>query len=362
MSARADTKPAALALMDVRKDFGGLEVLKGITLEVEAGEIVCLLGQSGCGKTTLLRIAAGLERPTAGRVALAGWEVAGPDRFMPPERRGIGLMFQDYALFPHLTILGNTMFGLDALPVLRARDIAIAALERVGLRSYAGDYPHMLSGGEQQRAALARALAPGPRILLMDEPFSNLDQRLRVQVREDTVALLREKQTTTVVVTHDPIEAMSFADRIVLMRSGRIVQAGSPKVIYDGPRTLFAARFFCELNEIPGVVREGAAECRLGRFPAPGVPEGDAVVCVRPQAIEVRHLGRGETAGGARGEILRCRFLGEIQRLLIGLEGLDQPLNASLPVGVGSYQPGDKVELQIDHTRVLTFAREAEEQ
>lgn len=357
MIERGDTKPAALAISGVHKVFSGMTVLSDISMEVAGGEIVCLLGQSGCGKTTLLRIAAGLERPTSGTVSLAGWEVAGPERFLPPESRGVGLMFQDYALFPHLTVLNNVMFGLDALPALRAREIGMAALERVGLKPHAGDYPHMLSGGEQQRAALARAMAPNPRILLMDEPFSNLDQRMRFRIREETIALLREKQSTAVVVTHDPVEAMSIADRIVLMERGRIVQSGTPEDLYDHPQTLFAARFLCDLNEVAGVVREGAVECRFGRYPAPGVANGDAIVCIRPQSIALRGLSDSAAPlpNEDVGEVLSCRFLGEAQRLLVAVEGLDQPLDVSEPVTSGRRPPGARIAMRIDPARVLTF-------
>ncbi len=356
MTLREEKKVAALDIANVRKSFAGLEVLKGITVKVDAGEIVCLLGPSGCGKTTLLRIAAGLERPSAGAVALAGWEVAGPDRFLPPEARGVGLMFQDYALFPHLKIIDNVMFGLDSLPIPRARAIAVAALERVGLAGHSGDYPHMLSGGEQQRAALARAMAPGPRILLMDEPFSNLDQRMRIQIREETIALLREKQTTAVLVTHDPIEAMSISDRIVLMREGRIVESGSPQALYNHPTTLFAARFFADTNELTGVVRNGFVECRLGRFAASGLANGEAVVCLRPQA-----LGLVKVTGAAReiaetGEVLSIRFLGETRQLLVKIEGLELPLITNMPAAGPPFATGDTVSIEIDRNRVMVFA------
>ncbi len=349
-------KPPALDIADVHKVFGGIEVLKGITLSVETGEIVCLLGQSGCGKTTLLRIAAGLERPTRGTVSLAGWEVAGPDRFLPPEARGVGLMFQDYALFPHLTIFGNVMFGLKALPPARARSIAELSLLKVGLSQHARDYPHMLSGGEQQRVALARALAPGPRIVLMDEPFSNLDQRMRHTIRTDTVALLRERRMTAVVVTHDPVEAMAIADRIVLMRAGRIVERAAPETLYNHPQTLFAARFFSELNELPAIAREGFVECRLGRFEAPDLPNGNAIVCIRPQSIS---LVPGAPASGGDSEVAQVRatrFLGEMRRVDLDVEGLEQPLYANLPAGVGPFAVGETVALEIDRRRVLVFA------
>src|SRR5215213_4260307 len=278
--------PAELAFEDVAQAYGALRALDGVSLTIAPGEIVCLLGPSGCGKTTLLRIAAGVENPVSGRVLLDGSEVSGPTAFVPPERRGVGLMFQDYALFPHLTILENVSFGLRGLAARDVEASARRALARVGLERYAGDYPHMLSGGEQQRVALARSIAPRPGVLLMDEPFSNLDRRLRDSIREETIAILREMGATTIVVTHDPEEAMRIADRIVLMRSGRIVQVGEAETLYRQPADLFAARFFCDFNEVEGVVRGGGVSTPVGTFAAPGLAEGQAaLVCVRPRGV-----------------------------------------------------------------------------
>jgi iron(III) transport system ATP-binding protein len=199
---------ARLSFEDVSHAYGDALSVERLTADVEPAEIVCLLGPSGCGKSTLLKLAAGLEQPAAGRILINGREVSGPDRFLPPEKRGIGLMFQDFALFPHLTVLRNVMFGLTTLKRGPAEQAARTALRRVGLEHFAELYPHLLSGGEQQRVALARAIAPRPGILLMDEPFSGLDSRLRDEVRDETLAVLREKRATCIIVTHDPEEAM----------------------------------------------------------------------------------------------------------------------------------------------------------
>ena len=194
---------ARLTYESVSHRYGPVEAVKSFSLDIAPGEIVCLLGRSGCGKTTLLRLAAGVEEPTAGRILINDREVAGQAKFLAPEQRGVGLMFQDFALFPHLTNLANVMFGLKSLPNAEAEREARLALERVGLGSHAAQYPHMLSGGEQQRVALARAVAPRPSVLLMDEPFSGLDRRLREQVRTEMLHVLRESRVTCVVVTHD---------------------------------------------------------------------------------------------------------------------------------------------------------------
>jgi iron(III) transport system ATP-binding protein len=274
--------PAELAFAHVSQRFGDVVALDDVSLNVRPGEVLCLLGSSGCGKTSLLRIAAGVDRPTGGMVTLDGREVAGPSRFVDPERRGVGLMFQDYALFPHLSVLDNVRFGLRALSRADATAVATRALARVGLAHLAASFPHVLSGGEQQRVALARAIAPRPGVLLMDEPFSNLDQRLRDEVRGETLALLREMGATTMIVTHDPEDAMRIADRIVLMRRGRIVQSGTAEEVYTRPVSLYAARFFCDFNELPSVVQNGMAAglggpsvarwCRLGVGPGQVAP------------------------------------------------------------------------------------------
>jgi len=262
------------------------------------------------------------------------------------------MMFQDYALFPHLTIFENVTFGLSRLPSAKAAALAQDALARVGLSRYAKDYPHMLSGGEQQRVALARALAPGPGVLLMDEPFSNLDQRMRERIREETVGVLREKGATAVVVTHDPVEAMQIADRIALMRAGRIVQAGSAQDLYARPQSLFAARFFCDVNEIEALAFNGRIATPIGEFEAPvGFPDGQAIVCVRPTAVTLETPSNLPT-----GALALRRFLGEEDLFHVAVEGLAAPLRVR-GRAESTLRPGARVGLRIDPKQVLVFER-----
>jgi iron(III) transport system ATP-binding protein len=342
---------ASLAFDEVCHAYGAVESVRGVSLEIKPGEVVCLIGHSGCGKTTLLRLAAGLERPTGGRVLLDGLEIAGPRVFVPPERRGIGLMFQDYALFPHLSNLENVMFGLRGLSRADAERQALLALDRVGLGSLARDYPHLLSGGEQQRVALARAIAPRPAVILMDEPFSGLDRRLRDAVRADTLAILREARATCLIVTHDPEEAMRMGDRIALMRAGHVIEQGMPAELYRRPKSLYAARFFCEMNEIEGTAARGRIETPLGGFAAPSLAEGTAaVVCIRPQGLRLKPAGLC-----IPGRVVSRRFIGEVDLLEIAVAGLDAPVLARVREA-GELGPGDDVGLEVDSAEVLVFA------
>jgi iron(III) transport system ATP-binding protein len=331
--------------------FGATTAVDGVSLNVRRGEVVCLLGPSGSGKSTLLRAIAGIERPTGGRILIDGVEVSGPATFIEPEDRHVGMVFQDYALFPHLTVTANVAFGLrrdrSAVPVL---------IERLGLGRLASSYPHMLSGGERQRVALARAMAPKPRILLMDEPFSSLDSRLRDDVRRHTIDFVRESGTTTVIVTHDPDEAMRIADRVALLDAGRLVQFGTPEELYSQPATLFAARFFSDVAALPGVCRDGFVETRLGRFGAGKVPAGrDALVCLRPQ-----HLRLAAAPTGIEGRVVGAEYRGDCRHVLVAVDGIGPPVTVCVQQrDTGRLQtlaPGAVVHLDVDSDDVPVVA------
>lgn len=320
-------KPAcqttALQLDAVSRSFGKVDALKDITLSIQSGEIICLAGHSGCGKSSLLRIIAGVDKPDSGVLSMNGKEVAGPHYFVEPEKRKIGFVFQDYALFPHLTAEQNILFGLKALPKEQAIKRAQEVIEHVGISSLVKRYPHMLSGGEQQRVALARALAPNPDILLMDEPFSSLDSGLRQKVRQETFQLLRQLGTTVIMVTHDPEEALSTGDRIVLMRNGQIVQTGTGYDLHDRPNSPYAADFFGEFNKIPGIYRNAQIETIMGPYPCgTTLAEGSAALAyVRPQAISV-----SADNGQIIGKIVDRVFLGDLEQLTVNVAGLNEPL------------------------------------
>jgi iron(III) transport system ATP-binding protein len=347
-------EPPRLEIRAISRRFGDVAALDRVTLSIRAGETVALLGDSGCGKSTLLRAVAGLERPDSGEIVLDGRLICGPSGSVPPEARGVGLMFQDYALFPHLTVAENVRFGLDRRPGVEARSVARARLEQVGLEHRAESYPGTLSGGEGQRVALARALAPGPRILLLDEPFSNLDRRTRDRVRADTLSVLRATRTTTLLVTHDPEEALGLCDRIALMRAGRVVQVGSGEDLYLRPASRFVARFFGDLIEVPGRCEGGRVATPFGPVPAPGFARGAAVLtCLRPEAIRLTSPDRG-----LAGRILSRRFLGATALFEVAAEGLPDPVQVTVPHS-DMRAPGDRVGLELDgHGRFIFRAYE----
>jgi len=357
MKARAAaTFAARVQLEGVTKVYDDAGALNGVDLDVKSGEIVCLLGPSGCGKTTLLRVVSGIERPSSGRVLINEREVAGPNRFVPPENRGVGLMFQDFALFPHLTVLDNVAFGLKALPQADSLKAARAILDRVGLLEVAGSYPSVLSGGQQQRVALARAIVPRPAVMLMDEPFSGLDVQLREAMQEETLALLRETRATSLIVTHNPEEAMRMGDRIVVLRRGRVAQAGKAEELYHAPADLFVARLFSEINEFPARVRGGAVETPAGVFPAPGMEDGtQAVVCLRERGLNLTVNGNGRP--GLPGRVLGVKFLGDSTRMEVAVAGFERPLKVRVDQQ-DALARGTEVKVGTAPGSVLVFAAE----
>lgn len=340
-----------LVLSGVTRYFGNVAALQDVSLELGAGQVLCLVGHSGCGKSTLLRAIAGIETLDAGSIAIDGAPVSGEGVFVEPEHRRIGFMFQDYALFPHLSVWDNIGFGLSQLTRGERESRISNVLGRIGIESLADRYPHMLSGGEQQRVALARALAPQPRLLLMDEPFSNLDRGLRDRVRQETLSIVRDLGTTAVVVTHDPEEALAIGDMVALMQKGKLVEAGTGERIYDAPWTAYAARFFSRMNVIPARLSAGVLETPLGRFPAPAL-EGVPTVLLRPQSIILREAGIAAT-------IVDRSVLGEIEELLVAVSGIDRPLVVR---GTDRHdvRPGDDVFISVNAHEVMIFPQEAD--
>ncbi|ARS90885.1 ABC transporter ATP-binding protein [Natrarchaeobaculum aegyptiacum] len=254
-----------LELDDVRKRYGGQEVITDLSLEVRDGEILTLLGPSGCGKTTTLRLIAGLEKPSAGQIRLEDVDVAGNGRFVPPEERGVGVVFQEFALFPHLTARENVAFGLSEWAA-DERDARVShLLELVGLESHGDHYPEELSGGQQQRIALARSLAPEPEMLLLDEPFSSLDVDLRVEMREEVRRIIKETGVTAISVTHDQEEALSISDRVAVMNDGQIEQIDVPERVFQDPKSRFVAGFLGHASFLSGTVHGDHVDTAIGR-------------------------------------------------------------------------------------------------
>lgn len=351
-----------LEITGLTRRFGRRAVVDRVSLSVAPGQVTCLLGPSGCGKSTTLRIIAGVERLDEGEVRIDGRLVARQGHSLPPEARGVGLMFQDFALFPHLTVAQNVAFGLGRDRAANDRRVA-ELLERVNLPGFGGKHPHQLSGGEQQRVALARALAPRPGVMLMDEPFSGLDNRLRDGIRDTTLDILKEEGAAVVLVTHEPDEAMRMADEIALMRDGRIVQQGAPYNIFNAPADRAAAAFFSDINIIRGVSKGALTETPFGSFLTPGHADGAAVeIVIRPQhlRIDFDRAGRGpeptaQDGTAARGIVRRARYMGRDSLVEFTMEGDGSTLTASVP-GVFLPKPGTPLWLMLRRDRCFVFA------
>ncbi len=338
----------ALRLQNVTKQYGETVAVDRVSLEVTPGELLALVGPSGCGKTTLLRLIAGLEMPDEGYIEIRGRVVTGKGMFVPPEKRRVGLMFQDYALFPHMTVAENVAFGLQGWPKEARRRRVREMLSTVRLAHLADRYPHELSGGEQQRVALARALAPEPDVLLLDEPFSNLDAGLRVEVREEIRDLLRNINITTLFVTHDQEEALVMGDRVAVLNQGRLEQAGTPEDVFHQPATRFVAEFFGHTAFILGHVVPEGVETELGflsqQVPLP--PGTEVNILVRPDDLVVYP----DEAGEAR--VVRRAFQGMYHVYQVALPS--GRIIHALTLHTHAYAPGTRVrvELQPGHDLV----------
>jgi iron(III) transport system ATP-binding protein len=356
-----NTPAPRLQVDGLTRSFGGRPVVDDLSLTVAPGQVTCLLGPSGCGKSTSLRMIAGVERPDGGSIRIDGLPVYGAGVNLPPEARSVGLMFQDFALFPHLTVAQNVAFGLSGDRAAKARRVD-ELLERVNLNGYGAKHPHQLSGGEQQRVALARALAPRPRVMLMDEPFSGLDNRLRDGIRDTTLDVLKEEGTAVLLVTHEPDEAMRMADEIALMRGGRIVQRGAPYNVYNAPVDKAAAAFFSDVNVIRGTCRGALTDTPFGAFLTPGYPDGAEVeIIIRPQHLKIDfdRDGRGpnptvQDGTPARGTLQRARYLGRESLVDFRMDHDGSILTASVP-GVFLPKPGTALWLMIRRDRCFVF-------
>jgi iron(III) transport system ATP-binding protein len=305
--------PPALALSGVTRAFGGERAVEDLSLTVHEGELLTVLGPSGCGKTTTLRLLAGLERPDAGEIRVAGDPVAGPDRFRPPEDRDVGLVFQEFALFPHLTVGENVAFGIDDWSRERRAARVEELLDLVGLADYRSASPEDLSGGQRQRVALARSLAPEPELLLLDEPFSNLDVGLREEVRGEVRSIIKETGVTAVSVTHDQEEALSLGDRVAVMRAGGLEQVGSPERVFAHPESRFVAEFLGQAGFVAGRVEDGVVDTAVGAVHADELQgltdayEGAPVdVMVRPDDLRATVA----TDAGGNGRVRSREYVG----------------------------------------------------
>ena len=350
-----------LKIENITRCFKDLTVVKNVSLNIMPGQVTCLLGPSGCGKSTTLRLIAGIDRQNSGEIYINDELVSGPFYNMPPEERSVGLMFQDFALFPHLNVSENVAFAIKGSKNER-REHASKLLKKVGLLHLIDQYPQSLSGGEQQRVALARALAPKPDIMLMDEPFSGLDNRLRDGIRDETLAILKEEGTAVLLVTHEPEEAMRMADEIALMRNGSIVQMGAPYNIYNKPIDRDTVAFFSDANVVKSQVLGALADTPFGQFLAPSYEDGTHVdIVFRPQHVRIDFDRNGKGPDptvsqgvAALGVVERSRFLGNESLVEFKMKYDNSILKASVP-NVFLPKPGRHLWLTIPRDRCYIF-------
>ena len=342
---------------DISHAYGQTPSIYDIDLEVPHGQVVSLLGPSGCGKSTILRLAAGLESPLKGEIYLDDRLIASPNLHTRPEDRGIGFVFQDYALFPHMSVTDNIIYSLKGQNRLDMSASMLEgkvkdALNHVDLADYADAMPHELSGGQQQRVALARALAPEPKLILLDEPYSGLDSRLRERIRDDMLHILKELEASVLMVTHDSEEAMFMSDHILVMRDGRIEQTGRPIDLYCRPKNAFVAEFFGEVNRFDGMIIGNTFTTPFGNYQFRNAKDGDdASMVIRHEGLVVRNDGEPNA------EIVETRLLGRYTFIHLSMtlkNGEDLHLHARIP-GLNMFAPGDRVSLTIDESQTFIF-------
>lgn len=328
----------ALRCLGLSKQFGDVRAVDNVNLSLAEGRFLALLGPSGCGKTTTLRLIAGFEMPDRGEIEIDGRRVDAAGLHTPPEQRNLGMVFQEYALFPHMTVADNVAYGVPR--GVNKTDRVHEALELVDLVDVKNRMPYELSGGQQQRVALARALAPRPALILLDEPFSNLDSRLRTQVRLEVRQILRRAAATVIFVTHDQEEALSLADEVAVMMAGQTVQVDTPQQLYRRPATRQVATFVGEANFLPGQASDGQVTCELGRLPALSLQTGPVEILVRPEEL---HLVPNQSGAG---EVVDRYYFGHDQLVWVRLDS-GTLLQSRLLGSAGDFFPGQRVELQV---------------
>ena len=337
---------SAIRCSGLTQRFGAVVAVKDVEISLDRGKFLALLGPSGSGKTTLLRMIAGFEMPNAGTVEIGEQLMVAPDLFVPPERRRVGMVFQHYALFPHLSVAQNISYGLPRNEARKSRVDEV--LELVGLVDLGSRMPHQLSGGQQQRIALARALAPRPEVILLDEPFSNLDPSMRVSVREEVKSILREANETAVFVTHDQEEAFALADDVAIMRQGKIEQVATPEQLFHHPVNRFVATFVGQADFLPGKVVDSTIRTELGPLPAKDLNNGAELdVLVRPDDIAITPRADGI------GQIVLRRFRGGENLYCVQLPS-GRCIHSHQP-GRAIYRTGTRVEVSMETTELVTF-------
>ncbi|MDX1521849.1 MAG: ABC transporter ATP-binding protein [Anaerolineae bacterium] len=329
----------AIRAQGLSKKFGEVYAVDGVNLSLREGQFLALLGPSGCGKTTTLRLLAGFEPLDAGEIEIAGQVVSSGRVNLPPEQRSIGMVFQEYALFPHLNVADNIAYGLAKGTDKRRRTMEV--LELVGLPDVGRRMPHELSGGQQQRVALARALAPNPALILLDEPFSNLDAGLRVQVRAEVRRILKQARATAIFVTHDQEEALSLADEVAVMLEGHIVQTDTPRRLYRRPVSKAVAEFMGDANFLPGDVSDGTVECALGKLNTASPYTGQVEVMLRPEDIALHPAETGSA------QIIDTQYFGHDQLIQIEMASGLRLQSRLLSSGRETFLPGQRVDVSV---------------